>query len=204
MGLQAQFLRLSNTTSAVFLWPLNLKLQQKILVIGGDLWNNEILSIAPNHRYFLWRSKNWLLWKHCWSSIAESQKLSLGANVKDSHAQNDRTAPFQSEIILIAFVACFEKCINSFGMCCANSWTSKTTPWRFVNLKFAQRLLANHICLRILDTCANFKFRILKCHRPGLIVQEKLSKNQEKAKLAGKQVTKSDYEYDNLHSSWLV
>ena len=161
MGLRAQFLTIGNATSAVFSRPLNLESQQKISAIGGDLWNNEILSIAPNHRYFLRRSENWLLRKHRRSSVAESQKLSSGANVKDSHAQNDRTAPFQSEIILIAFVACFEKCINSFGMCCANSRTYKTTLCRFVNSKFAQRLLANHVCLRILDTCVNFIVQIL-------------------------------------------
>ena len=38
------------------------------------------------------------------SGVAESQKLSSGANVKDYHAQNDRTGPFQPEIILIEYL----------------------------------------------------------------------------------------------------
>ena len=104
-----------------------------------------------------------MLRKHSRGSITKSQKLSSVANVKDSHAQNDRTVPFQSEIILIAFMASFEKCINGFGMCCVNSQTYTTTLCRFVNAKFTQRRLANHVCLRILNTCANSEFRISNC-----------------------------------------
>ena len=104
MSPRVQFLRFGNTTSAVLLRQLNLGSQQKISVIGGNLWNNEIPSIVPNHRYFSRRSETWLLRKHRRSSVAESQKLSLVANVKDYHAHNDRLGPFQPEIILIEYL----------------------------------------------------------------------------------------------------
>jgi hypothetical protein len=104
MSPRAQFLRFGDATSAVLSQQLNLGSQRKISAIGGNLWNNEIPSIVPNHRYFPRRSETWVLRKHRRSSVAESQKLSSGANVKDYHTQNDRTGPFQPEIILIEYL----------------------------------------------------------------------------------------------------
>ena len=103
MSPRTQFLRFGDTTPAVLSRQPNLGSQPKISAIGGDLWKNEIPSIVPNHRYFSRQSETWLSRKHHRSSVAESQKLSSGANVKDYHAQNDRMGPFQPEIIFIEY-----------------------------------------------------------------------------------------------------
>jgi hypothetical protein len=103
MGSRAQFLRLGDATSAVFSEQSILGSPRKISAIQGDLWNNEIPSIVPNRRCFSRRSENWLFRKYRRSGVAESQKLSPGAHVKDYHAQNVRVGPCSSEDFCEAF-----------------------------------------------------------------------------------------------------
>ena len=71
------------------------------MAIEDNIWDLIISHIAPNRQCFLRQSESYLFRKHRRSGVAESQKLSSGANVQDYHAQNDRMGPFQSEIILI-------------------------------------------------------------------------------------------------------
>lgn len=52
MGSQAQFVRLDTAILVVFSQQLNLGSPWKMLVIGGNTWNSEIPSIAPNGQYF--------------------------------------------------------------------------------------------------------------------------------------------------------
>ena len=139
MSTRTQFLRFGDATSAVLSEQVTLGSPWKILAIEDNMWDLIISYIAPNRQCFLRRSESYLFRKHRRSGVAESQKLSPGANVKDYHAQNDRTGPFTKHNIRTKFI----KCSDEYDI---------TLRYKKVRVKNSFCLIANakspkHFCL---------------------------------------------------------